>query len=220
MKITIPYCIALCLFFTFSACNETPERKLPIMGHRSVNVVEAGAQTRNDTVYHTIPSFRFVNQDSLWVTNETFKDKIYVADFFFTSCPTICPIMKTQMLRVYEKFRDNADVAFLSHTIDPEYDTVSVLNAFAKKLGVESSRWHFVTGNKEDIYTIGEKSYLVTAQEDQAEPGGFLHSGAFILVDKDRRIRGFYDGTKQEEVDRLIRDIPVLLKEYNKIKEE
>src|SRR5690606_33716420 len=160
-------------------CREAAERKLPIMGHRSVAIVETGGEIRNDTVYHTIQPFRFVNQDSVRVTNETFKDKIYVADFFFTACPTICPTMKTQMLRVYKKFSDNDEVAFLSHTIDPEHDTVAVLHAFANKLGVESSKWHFVTGNKEDIYTIGEKSYMVTAQEDQAEPGGFLHSGAF-----------------------------------------
>jgi protein SCO1 len=102
----------------------------------------------------------------------------------------------------------------LSHSIDPAYDSVPVLKVFSDRLGVDSRKWHFVTGDKDEIYEIGEKSYMVTAQEDVDEPGGYLHSGAFILVDKDRRIRGFYDGTKELEVDRLIRDIPTLLKEY------
>ena len=169
---------------------------------------------RADTIYHTIPNFKFVDQDSAFITQDTFKDKIYVADFFFTTCPTICPIMKTQMLRVYEAFKDNEQVLFLSHSIDPTHDTVAVLKDFAEKLGVNSTKWHFVTGNKEEIYSIGQKSYMVTAQEDPGEPGGYLHSGAFLLIDKQKRIRGIYDGTVAEDVDRLIREIPVLLSEY------
>ena len=186
---------------------EQPEEELPHLGrHQYVGT---------DTIYHSIPDFRFVDQDSNFVTNETFNGKIYVADFFFTSCPTICPIMKTQMLRVYSEFKDDPEVGILSHSIDPEHDTVAVLHNFAKNLGVTGDQWRFVTGDKEKIFEIGQKSYLVTATADSSEPGGYIHSGAFILVDKDRHIRGIYDGTIPEQVDRLMKDIKRLKEEYN-----
>jgi protein SCO1/2 len=194
------------LFVTFSvlflgACVNR-DKPLPIFGEREL----VGA----DTVYHTIAPFQFVDQDSASVTNATFEDKIYVADFFFTSCRTICPIMKTQMVRVYEATKEMPDVLLLSHTIDPEYDTVALLHDFAERLGVESKRWHFVTGKKDSIYKIAQTSYFATAMEDKSEPDGFIHSGAFLLIDKKGRIRGKYDGTKEEEVNRLIVDIKKL----------
>lgn len=189
----------------FYGCVEKADR-LPIFGQRQV----VGA----DTIYHTIANFGFVDQDSALVTNETFKDQIYVADFFFTSCRTICPIMKTQMLRVYEATEQMPDVKLLSHTIDPEYDTVALLRDFANRLGVSSNRWHFVTGIKDSIYKVAQTSYFATAMEDKSEPDGFIHSGAFLLIDKDRRIRGKYDGTKEVEVNRLIADIKRVRKEY------
>ena len=169
-----------------------------------------------DTAYHQIGKFSFIDQDSSIVTNETFKDKIYVADFFFTSCRTICPIMKTQMHRVYDTIQNDSEVKILSHTIDPEYDSVGLLHDFADRLGVQSSIWHFVTGNKDSIYSIAQKSYFATALEDKSEPDGFIHSGAFLLIDKEQRIRGKYDGTKEEDVNRLIGDIARLKKEYEK----
>lgn len=188
-------------------CNKPAlEQELPILGRKEIN--------DTDTVYHSIGDYKFVNQDSVVITPATFKNKIYIADFFFTSCPTICPIMKSQMMRVYEEFEENDEVAILSHTIDPEYDTVALLHDYADRLGVKSSKWHFVTGNKEEIFDIGQTSYMVTAMKDDQEPGGFLHSGAFILVDKERRVRGIYDGTKEEAVSKLIEEIEILLAEY------
>ena len=175
------------------------EKPLPIFGERNV--------VGTDTVYHSIAHFQFVDQDSSVITNDTFKDKIYVADFFFTSCRTICPIMKTQMKRIYDTIQSKQDVLILSHTIDPEYDTVALLHDFAQRLGVESKKWHFVTGAKDSIYKIAQTSYFATAMEDKTEPDGFIHSGAFLLIDKLGRIRGKYDGTKEEEVNRLIGDI-------------
>jgi protein SCO1 len=192
------------------------EQPLPIMGRREVVRTVVEGVERVDTVYHTIPDYSFVNQDSAVVTPQTFEGKIYVSDFFFTSCPTICPIMKTQMLRVYEHIAEMPDVLILSHSIDPEYDTVALLYDFAERLGMSSAKWHFVTGEKEKIFEVGQKGYMVTAQEDSSEPGGYLHSGAFVLVDKQRRVRGFYDGTKEDQVDRLIRDIDKLRREYEK----
>ncbi|MBL7858030.1 MAG: SCO family protein [Cyclobacteriaceae bacterium] len=193
------------LVILFSACTK-PEKTLPIFGERNIE--------GSDTIYHTIAPYSFVDQDSSVITNATFKDKIYVADFFFTSCRTICPIMKTQMLRVYEAKLSDPEVLLLSHSIDPEYDTVGLLHDFAGRLGVKSEKWHFVTGNKEDIYKIAQTSYFATAMEDKSEPDGFIHSGAFLLIDKNQRIRGKYDGTKDDDVNRLLNDIERLKKEY------
>jgi protein SCO1/2 len=191
--------------FLLSACHGK-EEKLPIFGERIAN--------GTDTVFHTIAPFRFIDQDSATITNESFGGKIYVADFFFTTCRTICPIMKTQLVRVYEATRDMPDVMILSHTIDPEYDTVALLRDFARRLGVESKRWHFVTGSRDSIYKIAQTSYFATAMADRTEPDGFIHSGAFLLIDKAKRIRGKYDGTKEEDVNRLMGDINTLRKEY------
>jgi protein SCO1 len=198
----IAYCILL------ASCIQKKEVPLPIFGEREVVGL--------DTVYHTIADFKFIDQDSAAVTGDTFKNKIYVADFFFTSCRTICPIMKTQMLRVYDSIQHDNDVLLLSHSIDPEYDTVALLHDFAERLGVTSSKWHFVTGKKEDIYKIAQTSYFATALEDKTEPDGFIHTGAFLLIDKKKRIRGKYDGTKEEDVNRLLTDIARLKKEDGK----
>jgi protein SCO1/2 len=201
--------LAAFCFLLFSSCGREKEQRLPIFGEKEV--------VGSDTIYHTIGDFKFVNQDSTVVTNETLKDKIYVADFFFTSCRTICPVMKTQMLRVYESTMNDPDVLIVSHTIDPEHDTVALLHDFADRLGVKSDKWHFLTGNKDSIYYIAQTSYFVTAMEDQSEPDGFIHSGAFLLIDKKGRIRGKYDGTKEEDVNRLLADIEKLRKEEVKV---
>lgn len=192
-------------------CNQSQnEAKLPIYGN---TIYEA-----TDTIYHTIADFRLVDQDSVWITNETFAGKVYVSDFFFTSCPTICPVMKQQMLRVYEKFETNDQVAILSHTIDPTYDTAPVLKDYAGKLGVNTNKWKFVTGDSDYIYDLGETSYMVMTDEDEEAEGGFIHSGAFLLVDKERQIRGVYDGTVEEQVGLLLNDIDKLLNEYDQVK--
>ncbi|WP_296618538.1 SCO family protein [Marivirga sp.] len=212
------------LFFTLisltlAACGlenqKNKKAEFPVLGRKQYVEKIVDGKTVTDTVDHTIPDYKLVNQDSNWVTPETFEGKVYVADFFFTSCPTICPTMKKEMLRVYEAYKENDEVAIISHTIDPEYDTVALLKDFAEKLDVEAPKWHFVTGEKEDIYELGQKGYMVTAMEDENEVGGFLHSGAFLLVDKERKIRGVYDGTRSEEVDKLITDIELLLATYD-----
>jgi len=209
MKSILIFAITLFLFINsiISCGDKKKEGKLPILGYREVLAKEIDGKKVIDTVYHTIANFSFVDQDSMIVTNETFSGKIYVTDFFFTSCRTICPIMKTQMLRVYNAIEDMPDVAILSHTIDPEHDTVALLHDFADRLGVTSDKWHFVTGEQEKIYDIAQTSYFATAMVDKTEPDGFIHSGAFLLIDKQRRIRGKYDGTVEEDVNRLIKDI-------------
>jgi protein SCO1/2 len=196
-----------------SGCQGKKEESLPIF--HDLITREVNGQEVIDTVDRVIRAFEFVNQDSAIITNETFNGKIYVSDFFFTSCRTICPIMKTQMLRVYERVKADPEVLLLSHTIDPEYDTVGLLHDFATRLGVASSKWHFATGQSKDyVFDLAQKSYLLTAMEDKSEPDGFIHSGAFMLIDKQGRIRGKYDGTKEEDVNRLLTDIKRLEEEY------
>lgn len=198
--------LSLIVWVAFLAsCQSNSRDKLPFLKYEIVD---------GDTIHHTVEDFAFVDQDSSKITRSTFEDKIYVADFFFTSCPSICPIMKTQMLRVYDKFENENQINFLSHTIDPKHDTVAVLKEYAERLGVSSSKWHFVTGEKDEIYKIAQTSYITLAGQDDQAPGGYIHSGKFILVDKEGRIRGAYDGTVEEDVDNLINDIPVLLAEY------
>lgn len=193
------------LFISVALFSCIREKPLPILGERDFN--------GTDTVYHTIQDFAFLNQDSVLITQDSVRGRIFVADFFFTSCRTICPIMKTQMLRVYQEFENDPQVVLLSHTIDPEYDTVALLRGYAERLGVTSRKWHFLTGKKEDIYNLAEKSYFTTAREDALEDQGFIHSGAFLLVDEHLRIRGQYDGTKPAEVDELIKDLRRLERE-------
>lgn len=192
------------------ACNPKTDGnesliELPILGERYVD-------DNQDTVYHQIADFAFINQMGDTISKEDVSGKVYVADFFFTTCPTICPIMKKEMLRVYEIFQGNPEFMILSHSIDPTHDTQEVLKDYAEKLGIEDAKtWNFLTGDQEKIFEIGQTSYLTTAMADQAEPGGFLHSGAFLLVDQKGHIRGVYDGTKSDQVDRLLNDIPKLL---------
>ncbi|HAK79078.1 MAG TPA: SCO family protein [Runella sp.] len=204
--------IVLALFSLWS-CSGSSER-LPILGERDTVKKMVDGKEVVDTVYHTIPDFKFVNQEGDTVSAQNFNDKIYVADFFFTTCPTICPVMKKQMKKVYEKFKGENEVAILSHTIDPDHDTPTVLKEYAKDLGVSGTQWMFVTGPREKIYEIGEKQYLVVAGADSTAPGGYIHSGAFVLVDKQKRVRGMYNGTDEAGTQRLIADIERLRKEY------
>jgi len=198
--------LLLVTLLAFAACGPVKNNKrLPIMGNHDIE--------GTDTTYYMVGDFKMMNQDSVVVTPDSYKGKIYIADFFFTSCPTICPIMKTQMLRVYEEIEEMQDVIILSHTIDPVHDNVAVLNKFGKNLGVSSAKWQFLTGEKDSTYALAY-SYMIIAGEDTEAPGGFAHSGAFLLIDKERRVRGVYDGTEPKQVDLLIKDIDILRKEY------
>lgn len=188
-----------------TACKN--EKRLPILGERDIQ--------NGDTIYHSVPDFSFVNQDSQVVNNATFDSKIYVVDFFFISCPTICPKVMKQMLRVYEKFENEERLMLLSHTIDTKHDTVGRLKMYAQNLGVNTQKWHFVTGDKAEIYDIAD-DYFSIAKEDPASPGGFDHSGRLILVDTKRHVRSFCDGTDPASVDKFMDDIKALLAEYDK----
>ena len=195
------------------SCNAN-DGKLPILGERDVEKKTVDGKEVVDTIYNAIPPFKFTNQYGDTISEDIVKGKIFVTDFFFTTCPTICPVMKRQMLKVYDQYKSNKDLMILSHTIDPEHDTPQVLNKFAKDLGITGNQWQFLTGPKEKIYEIGLRNYMVVAKEDKSAEGGFLHSGAFVLVDKDKHVRGIYDGTTEEGTKKLISDIQTLLNEY------
>jgi protein SCO1 len=199
--------------FILQSCTSGDQKKLPILGEREPVERVVNGKTVVDTIYQTIAPFSYLNQDSIPVTDKDFDGKIYVADFFFTSCTTICPEMHRNMLKVYEKFKDDPQVKILSHSIDSKYDLPSRLKKYAGKLGIEGNQWEFVHGPSDSIYNVSAKNYLVAAYEDKNDPQGFVHQGWFILVDKQKRLRGAYDGTKADQVDLLIKDMQTLLKE-------
>lgn len=205
----------LSCIISFSACQHT--EKLPILGPRETQTVKnSDGTSRVDTIYQTIPDFRFLNQDSVYITNENFKNGIYIADFFFTSCSTICPTMHRNMKTIFDQYKGNSNVRFLSHTIDFKYDKPSVLKKYAQKLGVDGSQWQFAYGSKDSVYRLAERSYLVAVMEDTTAKDGYVHQGWLVLIDQQRRIRGAYDGTNPEQVAKLMKDIPVLLAEEKK----
>jgi protein SCO1 len=165
-----------------------------------------------DTIYATIPPFKFVNQYGKTITEKDVAGKIYVADFFFTTCPSICPIMQRNMLAVYKEFKADTGIKILSHTIDPKHDTIPVLKTYADKLGIIGDSWWLLLGQKEEVYQLAEKHYLVAVNDKGA--GGYVHQGWFVLIDKEKRIRGAYDGTDKKAVDQLIADMHILQQEY------
>ena len=195
--------------------------------HNFVHLPIVGPQT--DSTYHTIPDFAFPNQFGDTITSKDYKGSIYVANFVFTTCPTICPVMTFQMRRVQQKFEEYPNFMILSHTVNPAYDSPEVLLEYAENMQADLQNWNFVTGTKESIYSMAP-SYFVNAMEDGEAPGGFLHSEYFVLVDKEGRIRsreddngniiGVYDGTDVYEVGLLIDDIKVLMAEYNLAKKD
>lgn len=197
-----------------TACNS--DKKLPILGPREAVTKTVDGKEVVDTVYKTIPNWEFYNQDSVLINQDAFKGKIYVTDFFFTSCSTICPTMHRNLKAVYDVFKDNPEVGFLSHTIDFKYDKPSKLKSYANKLGVDTKKWVFVWGEKAKVYPLAEKDYLVAVQEDSTATDGYIHQGWLVLVDKEGRLRGAYDGTKEEEVAKLKADLEILLAEYKK----
>lgn len=193
------------LLLGFAACHfPSGSNVLPILGERDI--------VDGDTVYHQIPDFAFVDQDSQLITNNTFAGKAYVVDFFFISCPTICPTVTRQMMRIYERYKDDDRISLVAHTIDPKRDTVGRLHQYASNLGVSTDKWHFLTGDKDAIYEIAD-DYFSIAIENPDAPGGFDHSGRLILIDGNRHVRSFCDGTDPESVDRFMRDIDILLSE-------
>lgn len=189
-------------------------KKLPIYNPVDVNPKLVDKSVRNVRHGHKISDFKLINQYGDTITQDTFKNKIYVANFFFTRCKGICPVMATNMESVQEAFKNDPDVLFLSMSVTPIKDSVSVLNAYAKEKGAIKGKWHFTTGNKKDIYNLARKSYMAVLDEGDGGEQDFIHTEQFMLIDKKRQIRGFYDGTKPKDIELLKKDIRTLKEEY------
>jgi protein SCO1/2 len=190
-----------------------PQKTLPIYNPADVNPELVDSTIQYKSKYHTIADFAFVNQNGDTITQKNYEGKIYVADFFFTTCGSICPKMSTNLSEVQKAVLNNPKVMLLSHTVFPEVDSVSVLKAYAVKYGVVDSKWNLVTGDKKEIYTMARKSYLAVKLGRPDQLYDMVHTENFVLVDQKRRVRGFYDGTNKEEIKRLLEDIDFLSKE-------
>lgn len=197
---------AIIMLFAF-ACNskKTEDKKLllPVYGSKTVSA-------NGDTIYHTINNFSLLNQYKEIISQQNIQNKIYVANFFFATCQSICPAMTNQLTRVQQVEKNNQDFLILSHTVNPMHDTAEVLLEYAGKYGAIKNKWHFLTGDKMAIYKLAKEDYLVDAIEDDGTKEGFIHSEALLLIDKQRRIRGIYDGTDSLQVNKLITDISIL----------
>lgn len=187
-----------------------PKKTLPIFNPADVNPELVDSTVQYISKYHTIADFSFVNQNGKTITQKEYEGKIYVADFFFTTCGSICPKMTTNLVEVQKAILNNPKVMLLSHTVLPETDSVPVLKAYALKNGVNDQKWNLVTGDKKAIYTMARKSYLAVKLGKPSELYDMVHTENFVLVDAKRRVRGFYDGTKKEDIQRLIADINFL----------
>lgn len=203
---------AVAILLLWNACKFNSDKKtLPILGNRQTVTKNVNGNPVTDTIYQTIPAINYINQYGDSITNKKLDGNIYVADFFFTTCPSICPIMQRNMLSVYNAFKNTDGFKIISYTIDPQYDSVSVLKKYADKLGISGNTWWLLNGGKDQTYKIA-KSYLVSVQ-DKNPAGQYIHDGYFILIDKQKRIRGTYDGTDPKQVDQLIADIKTLKEE-------
>jgi len=194
----------------------TPSKKLPVYNPADVNPRLVDASIKHIRSNHTIANFELINQNGDTITQLDYVDKIYVTDFFFTRCQTICPIMSMNMTDLQEFYKNDASILFLSHSVTPVIDSVSILRAYADKKGVIDAKWNLVTGNKKHIYELARKSYFAVLDEGDGGEQDFIHTEQFILIDKKRQIRGFYDGTNKEDIQRIKDDIQILKKEYNK----
>lgn len=189
-----------------------PKKTLKVYQPSDVNVALVDSTVQYKKKYHTISDFSLINQNGEIITQEDYKDKIYVADFFFTTCVTICPIMTDHMVQIQKELKDRQDILLLSHTVTPEIDSVTQLKKYAIEKGVDDRKWNLVTGDKKQIYDLARKSYLA-AKDVTYNEYDLVHTENFVLVDKKRRIRGFYDGTNPEAIKQLLEDIKILEKE-------
>ncbi|QLG45089.1 SCO family protein [Costertonia aggregata] len=192
-----------------------PKKNLPVFQPSMVNPELVDSTLHYTKKYHTIADFSLTNQNGETITQKDYEDKIYVADFFFTTCPTICPIMTKNMVTVQEKIKNDTDVMLLSHSVTPQIDSVAQLKKYALEKGVDDRKWNLVTGDKKQIYELARKSYLAVKTDGDGGPYDMIHTENFILVDKERRIRGFYDGTKEEDIDKLMADLSILKDSYS-----
>jgi protein SCO1/2 len=203
--------VAIALFYTILK----PVEILPIYQPAQVNEKLVDSSIIHVAKYHKISDFKLINQNGKEITQANYKDKIYIADFFFTTCQDICPVMTKNMYQLQEELKNDNEILLLSHTVIPEFDTVEKLKEYAVENNIDDSKWNLVTGDKKQIYELARKSYLAVEDSDFNE-FDMIHTENFMLIDKEKQIRGFYDGTNSEDINRLLKDIETLKKSYNK----
>ncbi|GFZ83088.1 SCO family protein [Aquaticitalea lipolytica] len=189
------------------------EKPLPVYQPSKVNFEMVDSTIQHVSKYHKIANFSLINQNGKTITQNDYKDKIYVADFFFTTCQTICPIMTDHMVKIQKEILNDKEVMLLSHSVTPKIDSVAQLKRYAIEKGVNDTKWNLVTGDKKQIYELARKSYLAVKTDGNGDEYDMIHTENFMLIDKKRQIRGYYDGTKPEDIERLLNDIKILKKE-------
>ena len=192
----------------------TPKKLLPIYQPAEVNFKLVDSSLQHIKKFHKISNFNLVNQNGNNISQEFYHNKIYVADFFFTTCPSICPIMTNNMLKVQEKIKNDPNILIVSFSVDPKTDSVAQLKRYAKEKGVDDLKWNLLTGDKRQIYDLARKSFFVAEIDKDSDSNDIIHTENFVLVDPDKRIRGFYDGTNLDEIKNLILDLSLLKGEY------
>ncbi|HEY0261796.1 MAG TPA: SCO family protein [Chitinophagales bacterium] len=208
----LPFFIFSFSLLVLSSCRPESEKAIRVIGEKIILKKSANGETYFDTVAARAPHFSFTNQHNETFDSKTLNGKIWVVDFFFTHCPSICVKMKSNLLKAHKAVGANPNFEIVSFSIDPERDSVKVLYDYASKLGMADMNWMFLTGNKEMIYAVAD-SFLAHAAEDENSPGGFIHDGNFIVVDKSGKIRGFFDGTNDDAVKNMIEELEILLKD-------
>jgi len=201
----------LCLAVFMVSCRQSSEKQLPVYNPSDFNQTLVDKSLSKTSKDHRISDFNLINQNGKKVTQDDYKDKIYVTDFFFTSCTSICPIMTGNMVKVQEAFLNNNDIMFLSLSVTPDIDSIPKLREYATQKGVIDSKWNVTTGEKKHIYNLARKSYFAVVDQGDGGLQDFIHTPNFILIDKKKRIRGVYDGTDNNEIRRLIYDINILI---------
>lgn len=199
------------MLFVFISCDEVSKKQLPIHNPTDFNPKLVDKSIRNVSDNHTVKDFNLINQNGIKVSSKDYENKIYVVDFFFTSCPSICPIMTNNMLLIQEEFIQNNNIMLLSMSVTPEIDNVEVLKKYAIEKGVIDSKWNITTGSKKHIYELARKSFFAVLDRGDGGLQDFIHTPNFILVDTKKQIRGIYDGTVEKEISRLIQDINILV---------
>ncbi|MDN3643281.1 SCO family protein [Lutimonas halocynthiae] len=199
------------VFISSTSCNQASEETLPIYNPSDFDPVLVDRSLRDTNKNHKVSDFSLINQSGDIITQKVYENKIYVVDFFFTRCQTICPIMTNNMAKIQKEFMNDSDVMLLSLSVTPDIDSVSVLQKYAMDKGVIASKWNITTGEKKHIYNLARKSYFAVVEQGDGDLQDFIHTSNFVLVDKDKQIRGQYDGTDTEELKRIIEDIKVLI---------
>jgi protein SCO1/2 len=213
--------LTLIFLFVFSAISIPVfyhllkvDKKLKVYNPADVNPSLVDVSLKHITKDHTISNFELINQNGKIITNDNYKNKIYVADFFFTRCNNICITMAYNMSELQEYYKNDTDIMFLSHSVTPVIDSVSVLKEYAVNKGVIDAKWNVTTGSKKHIYELARKSYFAVLEDGDGGENDFIHTEQFVLVDKERRIRGYYDGTEKKDMEKLKKDMVLLKLQY------